>query len=234
MSPITYGFGNVGRDGKPGTTTRRVDRVALEALRAGLPDERAVAILVEINEGDDDNELAIARAVFAGWQFFCSETREIAAVTPDFEDATARINWVKDSAVEHWSPQRSINLLHLGDDDPTVLFGHYAAGAHGQGDRPDWAKPLLDTSWDNTRARHVQVQQRLHLRGHDVVWLADVNNHRVPRLKGEETIVHKWSDWIRVMPAAGRVANFKALPEIPFHLDSHDGERMRGGFKDAA
>lgn len=234
MLPITYGFGNIGK--KPDTpgSTSRVDRAALEALREGMPDERAVVVLVEINEGDDNNELAIARHVFAGWQFFCTETREVAAITPDFEDARAHVHWVADSAVEKWSPRRSINALHLGDDLPSVLFGHYAAGAHGQGDRPDWAKPLLNTSWDNTRAKHAVVQQNLHSRRRDLVWLADVNAYQLPRLRGEQTIVHDRTDWIRVMPAAGRLAHFRPLPQIQFHnLDSHDGQRARGGFKDA-
>ena len=234
MLPITYGFGNIGRDKKPGST-KRVDTDALEALREGLPDERAVAILVEINEGDDNNELAIVRHVFAGFRFFCTDAREIAAVSPDFEDAAAAVHWVPDSAVERWSPQRSINLLRLGDDEPSVLFGHYAAGAHGQGDRPDWAKPLLNTSWDNTREKHVMLQERIHSRRRDLVWIADVNAYQLPRLRGEQTVVHDRTDWIRVMPAPGRVANFKALPEVPFrNLDSHDGQRCRGGFRDAA
>lgn len=226
--PVTYALANVGR-GSDGA-----DKETLHALHDAMPQKRAVVLLCEINEGDHNDELALAKKIFDGWHFYCQATREPIALSPDWPRARSRVIWVPDTSVPRWSPQRSLNIVHLPGEPTTVLGGHYAAGAY-HGERPAPARVLLRHSWDNLERVHRHAERRLHARGRNVVWLMDTNNDRHPPMAPhEETVVHDVTDHGRVLAAPTQVARFKALPTVPFRVDSHDGQRMRGYFTDAA
>jgi len=233
MTAITYGFGNIGRT-KHGSSAG-VDKSALTSLKNALPDKRAAVFLCEINEGDDNNELALVRQVFKGWTVYAgnknNKVREPILLSPDFRPAKWRVQWVKDSGVKKWSPRRSLLVVNLSEESTTFLAMHYPAGAHGQGDRPDWAKPLLDKAWDNCLKVHRSNQRRLVEGGRCVVWCMDTNDYTMPKIMGSErTVVHDATDWLRVTGTRGLNANFKKLAKVDFKIDSHDGQRMRGQF----
>lgn len=233
----TYGFGNIGkRPGGPPTT--RVDQDALHALHASLPNEDAVVFLCEINEGDDDNEMALVREAFKGWTLYAGtagqQVREPILTSPDIPKCRARVTWVPDTAVRNWSPPRSLLTVHRLDRPESYLAMHYPAGAHGQGTRPSWAVPLLDHGWDVCRETHRRHELMLHSRGRDVVYMMDANDYALHLIVGEETVVHEHTDWGRVLPAGGSQPRFRSLPAVPFHIDSHDGQRMRGTFHRAS
>lgn len=221
---IHYGFGNVGRG------TNGADRDALEALHAAMPDQRAVVLLCEINEGDANDELALAKRIFRGWTFYCQATREPIALSPDWPRARSRVVWVPDTAVKKWSPPRSINVVHLPGEPTTVIGGHPAAGAY-HGDRPAAAKAQLVKSWDKTNAAHRLIEASLHERDRNVAWLMDYNRTDLPDVvPGEQTVFHDVTDWCRVLPAADYRADFRFVRSVPFHVDSHDGLIARGSF----
>lgn len=220
---ITYAFANVGR-GSDGA-----DQDALKALFDAMPDKRWVVFLCEINEGDHNDELALAKRLApAGSRFYAQATREPIVLSPDFAKARSRVHWVPDSSVQHWSPRRSVNVVHLPGETISVIGAHPAAGAY-HGDRPLAARGLLRTSWDNTHRIHRQIETGLHKRGRDVVWAIDYNRTDLPPIApGEQTVFHDVTDWGRVLPAKGHVADFKYVRTVQFHVDSHDGHVMRG------
>lgn len=229
--PITYAFGNDGRDNRPGSTTP-LDLDLLRSLRDSVPDTRSAVFLCEINEGDDNNELALVREVFKGWRLYGRNTHEPILLTPDLR-AKASVLWIPGTAVPHWSPARSLLTVNLLDEPISLLGMHYPAGSHGQGDRPAWALPLLNAGWDHCRHTHVRHLHGLHKRGRNAVWMMDANAYdytHLPLIGGEETVVHEHTDWGRVLPAHGYKAQFKALDPVPFKVDTHDGQRMRGRF----
>lgn len=229
MTVRHYGLLNDGRDKKPGST-ERIDRRALVNLRDALGEKQAAAFLCEINEGDDNDEMAEAIDVFDGWTIYGRTTREPVFLSPDQPRAEARLTWVEGSAVQHWSPRRSVLEINLADTPETLLATHPAAGPHTPQPRPDWADPLLLTSWDNTVALHVKRKRQAHRRGRNVTWMADMNHHDLPALPGEITVVHHWTDYGRAYPAAGWEARFREGEAIKVGLDSHQIHIMHGTY----
>lgn len=231
----TYALLNLGRDKDPDTSTRRIDRDILTKVRNNVPDRRAVIFFCEINEGDDNNELALIREMFgADFRIYGAETREPIAVSRDIEKGIERVRWIAGTGVPKWSPKRSLLTVDLGDE---VLIGcHRAAGANGQGSRPAWARPLLQFSWNRTARVQARVQKCLHAKARHVTWMQDVNHYNLPLVgigdDREQTIVHRATDWGRVWAADGSRARFEALPVVDIGLDSHDLLRMRGGYQE--
>lgn len=235
MTVRHYAFGNIGRDKDPKAGTQRIDREALGALRDAVPGEQTAVFLCEINEGDDNDELALVRKIFKGWTLYGSTTREPILLSPDQPRAMPNVLWVPETAVREWSPNRSWLTVNLSDEPTSLLAGHAPAGAHGQGDRPDWAKPLLNRGFDNFRAAKVNRIAHLHRRGRNVVSMTDENDYSMPPLHPREhTVWHDRTDYGRVTPAKGYHAEFHAGGQVDFRLDSHDGHTMHGTFKEAA
>jgi hypothetical protein len=225
-----YGFLNLGRDKSPGST-QRVDRAALLKLHDALPETNAAAFLCEIGEGDDDDELALALEVFDGWRLYGRTTHEPILLSPDQPRAKAVVTWVSDSAVKHWSPRRSILEVDLADEPETLMAVHYAAGVHTEGDRPDWAKGPLATSWDNTHWLHMQRKRRAHRRGRNVTEMIDANHYALRGLVGERTVVHHRTDYGRAYPADGYTARFRAGKTVEVGIDSHGIRTMHGTYR---
>jgi hypothetical protein len=232
MSVRNYGLLNLGRDKKPGST-QRIDRAALVKLRDALggPDAKnAAAFLVEINEGDDNNELALALDVFKGWRCFGEHTHEPIFTTQDIgHHALATVEWVPDTAVQHWSPQRSVLRVELHDHEVLVAT-HPAAGPHTAAPRPEDAQGPLEVSWDNTQAKHLQVKRRMHAAGRPVTEMCDLNHYSLPGLPGETTVLHHRTDYGRAWPAKGYQARFRAGKEIRVGIDSHGIQIMHGTY----
>jgi hypothetical protein len=228
-APLTIGFGNVGRT-KHGKSYG-VDKDALAALFDAMPAERWAVLLCEINEGDDNNELALAKRLAPkGSRFYCQRSREPIVLSPDFARARSRVVWVPDTAVKKWSPPRSINLVHLPGENTTLIGAHPAAGAY-HGDRPATAKRLLVKSWDKTFATHRLIEESLHARGRHVVWAIDYNRVNLPPVvTGEREVFADVTDHGRVLPADGWHAETKYLGRVDFRVDSHDGHRFRVRF----
>lgn len=234
MTVRHYAFGNVGRDKNEKKSSRGVDLDALRGLRDRIPDEESAVILSEINEGDDNNELKLARQVFPGWRVCGSKTREPILLSPDQPKPRARVVWVPNSAVTKWSPKRSILIVHLADEETSIVTSHPAAGANGQGDRPKTVRPQLQTSWDATISKRNHIKRNLHRRGRNVVEMLDANAYdlmTLPLMPGEKVVVHDDTDWGRVWAAEGYSANFRKGKPVPFNVDSHDGLIMHGSFK---
>jgi hypothetical protein len=177
-APLTVGFGNVGRT-KHGSSWG-VDKDALGALFAAMPAERWAVLLCEIGEGDDNDELALAKRLAPkGSTFYCQASREPIVLSPDFGRAHSRVVWVPNTSVPRWSPQRSINVVHLPGENTVLLGGHPAAGAY-HGDRPALAKRALVKSWDKTFAAHRLIEQALHDRDKNVIWAMDTTARTCP------------------------------------------------------
>jgi hypothetical protein len=227
-APLTIGFGNVGR-GSDGA-----DRDALEALFAAMPDQRWAVLLCEINEGDANDELALAKRLAPdGSTFYCQRSREPIVLSPDFPRARSRVVWVPDTAVKRWSPPRSINVVHIPGEPTTLIGGHPAAGAY-HGTRPPAAKAELVKSWDRTFAAHRLIEHSLHARGRNVAWAMDYNRVNLPDVvAGELEVFADVTDHGRVLPAEGWDAVTRYLGRVPFHVDSHDGHVMRVQFKES-
>lgn len=236
----TYGLFNLGRDDKPGSTNK-VDLRILRLVKSKMPKKRWVLFFVEINEGDDNNERGLIRQVWPGSRLLDHEdpghnVREPILLSPDLAETVTdvRVFWVPNTAVEHWSPQRSVLRVRL-DDGETLMAAHFAAGAHGQGDRPDRAKGPLNDSWDALDRVHRMLEVAEHERGRDVTWMEDRNAYtkaRVPDLPGQHTVVHERTDWGKVWAAKNHSAKFMALPETDIGLDSHKLLRQRGTYKE--
>lgn len=234
MSLKHYLFGNVGRDKSAKLSSHRVDLDALRALKKRAPDEQTAVILSEINEGDDNNELKLALSVFKGWRLYGRKTREPILLSPDQPKARGRVVWVPNTAVPLWSPQRSILIVNLADENTSLVTSHPAAGANGQGSRPRGAREPLQTSWDATIEKRNQIKRNLHKRGRNVVEMFDANAYNLktlPLMSGEKVVVHDATDWGRVWAADGFKAEFRKGASIPFNVDSHDGLVMHGQFK---
>lgn len=229
-----YAFGNVGRDQSDVRSSKRLDIHALMGLQKALPDEQAAVILCEINEGDDNNEYEIIRDIFPGWKLYGRESREPILLSPDQPKAVSKVKWVNDTAVERWSPKRSVHVLHLADEPTSIVTCHPAAGANGQGDRPAHARGPLQTSWNKTIYKRNRVKRGIHLRGRNVVEMLDANAYNtydLPLKKGEEVVLHDATDWGLVWAARGFEANFRKGAVVNFNIDSHDGLLMHGTFK---
>ncbi|HEY9473057.1 MAG TPA: hypothetical protein VIS06_04290 [Mycobacteriales bacterium] len=230
-----YGLLNLGRDKNPNRSTQRIDRAALRKLRdalGGPTATNAVAFLVEINEGDDNDELALAKDVFGkGWACYGESTHEPIFLTRDLaSDAIARVTWVPDSAVPKWSPRRSVLEVRIPGE--TFIAVHPAAGPHTDGDRPEWARGPLRKSWDNTHAAHLKAKRRAHADGDNVTEMCDLNHYDLPGLPGEVTVVHHRTDYGRAWPARGQVARFRAGKTYPVGIDSHRIVLMHGTYED--
>jgi hypothetical protein len=230
-APLTVGFGNVGRT-KHGSSWG-VDKDALSALFAAMPAERWAVLLCEIGEGDDNGELALAKRLAPkGSTFYCQASREPIVLSPDFGRAHSRVVWVPNTSVPRWSPQRSINVVHLPGENTVLLGGHPAAGAY-HGDRPALAKRALVKSWDKTFAAHRLIEQALHDRDKNVIWAMDTNRPHMPdAVFGEREVFCDVTDHGRVLPAAGWEAKTKYLGRVDFRVDSHDGHVFRAQFNE--
>jgi hypothetical protein len=229
-----YAFGNVGRDKNLQRSSKHLDTEALSRVRARIGNKSACVILSEINEGDDNNEIELIQRIFEGWRIYGRSTREPILLSPDQPKATARVVWVPNSAVERWSPRRSVLVVHLGDENTSIVTSHPAAGANGQGDRPRDARQPLQDSWNLTIARRNMIKRNLHKRGRNVVEMLDANAYdldTLPLMKGEKVVVHDATDWGRVWAAEGYRPEFRKGAAIPFNIDSHDGLTMHGTFK---
>lgn len=233
MSVRHYALGNIGRDKGP-KSSNRIDLDALLALRVNIPDEQSAIFLCEINEGDDNNEMALVRTTFKGWRVYGAKTREPILLSPDQPRAKSNTYWVKDSAVRKWSPIRSVLVVHLADEPESLIGCHPCAGANGQGDRPSWARGPLQTSWDNTIDKMNSIKKRLHLRGRDVTTMIDSNtydNKTYKLLPNERQVWRDATDVGRVYPALGSKPWFVDGGKVDFKIDSHDGHLMHGRYK---
>lgn len=227
-----YAFGNIGRRKGP-QSTNVIDMDALMALRVNVPNEETAIFLCEINEGDKNNELKLVQTAFKGWRIYCRRTREPILLSPDQPKAKSRVLWVPNSAVEHWSPRRSVNIVHLADEPESLVGGHPAAGANGQGTRPKKYLGPLQVSWDNWNHKFKQVKTRLHKRGRNVTSMLDYNayNRDVFRLlPGEQVVWNDATDWGLVFPAENQLARFHDGGKVDFKIDSHDGHTMWGRY----
>lgn len=232
MSIRHYAFGNIGRDKGP-KSSNVVDLDALRAIKNEVPDEECAIQWAEIREGDDNNELGLIHKTFPGWHIYGASTREPIILSPDQPKATSQIYWVQNSAVRQWSPRRSILVVNLADEPESLIGVHPAAGANGQGDRPRWAIPLLQTSWDLTIDKRNKIKRRLHARGRNVTEMADLNAYdlkTVPLMPGEHVVWHDQTDWGRVWPAVAFEAHFHNGGTVDFKIDSHDGHLMWGRY----
>ncbi|HRD59397.1 hypothetical protein [uncultured Nocardioides sp.] len=231
MTVRHYAFANLGRDKSETKSTQPIDRRALAAIHEAVGDKQAAVVFCEINEGDDNDELALLRAEFKGWRLYGRTTREPVLLSPDQPRAKAHVQWVPDTAVPHWSPRRSWLTVNLADCDDTILSGHPAAGAHGKGSRPKRWQPAINTSFDNMRAAKENKVHRLHGKGRNLVILTDENDFDIPDIHPRvKTVFHKWSDYGQVIPTRGYGAEFRAGEVVPIGLDSHSGRLMHGRF----
>jgi hypothetical protein len=176
----------------------------------------------------------MVRDVFPNWHLYGVTTREPILLSPDQPKARARVYWVDNTAVERWSPRRSVLVVDL-EDEPTSLIGlHPAAGANGQGDRPAHARPLLQKSWSKTITKRNILKHNLHDKGRNIVEMLDANAYNLntlPHAPGEKTIFHDDTDWGRVWAAKGYRADFRRGAVVDFDIDSHDGHLMHGTFR---
>lgn len=229
-----YGLLNLGRDKRPGSTDR-VDRDALEALLDLVGDEQAAVFGVEINEGDDNNEFALFRQVFRGWTAYAGppggHVREPIFLSPDQPPARWHVVWVPDTAVEHWSPQRSVLKVHLADEPETLVACHNAAGPHTAGDRPARYRKPLAVSWDRSNAARLRAKQALHRADRNVTEMSDLNHYHLTGLPGEVTVLHERTDYGFAYAAKGHEARFKAGRSSNAGLDSHGIHTMHGTYK---
>jgi hypothetical protein len=83
-------------------------------------------------------------------------------------------------SVRHWSPPRPVHYTDLRKQRGRalrVIYAHPAAGAGRQGrNRPTWARPLLQTSWDASIHAIAELIQAGHAKGYDVALLTDANS----------------------------------------------------------
>lgn len=229
-APLTIGYGNIGHPDHP---SGGVDTQALEALFDAMPDRRWAVLLCEINEGDNNDELALAKRLAPpGSRFYCQRSREPMILSPDFPRARSRVVWVPDTGVKRWSPQRSVNLVHVPGENLTLIGSHPAAGAY-HGDRPAAARKALIKSWDKTFATHRLIEEALHARGRNVAWAIDYNRVNLPDVvAGEREVFSDVTDHGRVLPAPGWTAITKYVRRVPFRVDSHDGHVFRVQFRE--
>lgn len=229
-----YGFLNLGRDKKPGSTNRIDEAMLREALEV-LGDEQAALFGCEFLEGDDNNELAIARRVLKGWTMYAGalgrRVREPIFLSPDQPPARWRVTWTPGTAVEKWSPQRSVLRVHLDDTPETLLARHNAAGARGQGDRPAWALKPLNDSFSKSQTAGIRAKRAAHRAGRHATELADLNHYALPGLPGEDTIFHERTDYGRAYPAAGFRTDFHQGRSGTRHVDSHRLRTMHGTYR---
>lgn len=226
----TYGLFNMGRR-KRGSTAK-LDRTMLRRVKDSMPDENAVVFWVEVNEGDDNNELDLIESMFPKWRLMCRSTREPIMVSPDLAEQVKRINvnWLEGTAVRRWSPKRSINSVVLNDGE--VLRGyHPPAGPYTVGKRPLWARPLLKRSWDKVHTAAMVGNRRSHEAGLNVTDMFDANHYTYPLDGGgQQEIIHQRTDYGRAWAAEGFVADFRALSPVEMGIDSHDLQRMVGRY----
>jgi hypothetical protein len=234
MSIRRYGLLNLGRDKKPGTT-QRIDRAALTELFQLVGDVQAAVFGVEINEGDDNNELALFRQVFKGWTVYAGapgrRVREPILLSPDQDPARWHVKWVPGTAVQHWSPQRSVLRVDLQDEPESLVACHNAAGPHTAGDRPAWARGPLSESWDRSNHARLLTKRALHRTGRNVTELADLNHYRLDGLPGEVTVFHERTDYGYAYAAPGYAAQFRVGPSGHAGLDSHGIHTMHGTYR---
>ena len=133
MKRRTYGFLNLGRDKDPTKSSWRLDRAALNKVKAALPDENFVVFFAEIGEGDDNEEMDLIQRVFPACQLRCTGTREPILLSPDIEVVRSHVQWLPKTAVRRWSPTRSVNTVTLVDE--VLRTFHPAAGPHTVGKR---------------------------------------------------------------------------------------------------
>jgi hypothetical protein len=228
-----YGLLNLGRDKKPGTTAR-IDAAAIEEWLHLVGDVQAALFGVEFNEGDDDNELVIARRVLKGWTVYAGppghQVREPIFLSPDQPPARWHVKWVPGTAVEHWSPQRSVLRVDLADEPESLVACHNAAGPHTAGDRPKRYRQPLEQSWNASNRARVLTKRALHRAGRNVTELADLNHYSLPGLPGEVTVFHERTDYGFAYAAPGHRAAFHSGGSWPVGLDSHGIHTMHGTY----
>lgn len=233
MSVKNFGLLNLGRDKRPGSTDRIDEAMIAEALEL-VGDEQAAIWGVEVNEGDDNNELALFRKVLKGWTMYAGHVtrrvREPVFLSPDQKPARWSVLWVPNTAVEHWSPQRSVLKVHLLDERHSLLACHNAAGPHTVGTRPRRYRKALEQSWDNSNAARIRAKHRLHVMRRNVTEFSDLNHYHLHGLPGEETVVHDRTDYGFAYPARGYLAHFHPGPSGVEHVDSHRVRTMNGTY----
>jgi hypothetical protein len=229
-----FGMLNLGRDKKPGTT-QRIDRTALEELLELVGDVQAAIFGVEFNEGDDNNELVLARTVFKGWTAYAGNpgrrVREPIFLSPDQPPARWWVRWVSGTAVPHWSPQRSVLKVHLADEPHSLIACHNAAGPHTAGYRPERYQKPLTASFTRSNHARVQVKQALHRAGRNVTELADLNHYSLAGLPGEATVFHHRTDYGFAYPADGYTTAFREGRSASAGFDSHGIHTMHGTYR---
>lgn len=235
MTVRHYGLLNLGRDKNPKRSTDRIDRDALTQLRDLVGGRQAAVFGVEINEGDDNNELALFRKVFHGWTVYAGpagrRVREPILLSPDQPPARWHIKWVPGTAVEHWSPPRSVLRVDLADEPESLVACHNAAGPHTAGDRPArYRKPLAD-SWARSNRARLLTKRAVHRARRNVTELADLNHYHLEGLPGEDTVFHERTDYGFAYPAPGYVAAFHNGGSWPAGLDSHGIHTMHGTYR---
>lgn len=232
MAIRNYLFANIGRDKGP-KSSNWIDEQSVKALRERTPDEECAVFLCEINEGDDNNEFSILREYYPGWTLYGRTTREPILLSPDQPVAQDVVYWVDKSSVRLWSPRRSVLVVNLADEPEALIGCHPPAGANGQGDRPKWARPLLQTSWDQTVDKLARVKRGLHARGKNVTTMIDANAYSkkvYKLLPGERIVWQDDTDWGRVWPGPAFRPAFEYRGTIDLKIDSHDGHKMKGRY----
>lgn len=231
MTVRHFGLINLGRDQRPGSTDRIDERIVEEALEL-VGDKQAVIFGCEVNEGDDNNELAIFRKVLKGWAMYAGpvgkRVREPIFLSPDQPKARASITWVPHTAVPHWSPQRSVLRVHLDDSKHSLVSCHNAAGPHTVGDRPDRFKAALSRSWENSNGARIRTKRRLHTMRRNVTEMSDLNHYHLPGMPGEIVVVHERTDYGFAYAAKGFKAEFREGASGVERVDSHRVRTMHG------
>jgi hypothetical protein len=226
-----FGLINLGRDQRPGSTDRIDERIVEECLEL-VGDEQAAIYGCEVNEGDDNNELAVFRKVLKGWTMYAGppehRVREPIFLSPDQPAARWGVLWVPNTAVQHWSPQRSVLKVHLTDQRHSLLSCHNAAGPHTVGDRPDRYEEALAVSWEASNSARVKSKRRLHRLRRHVSEMSDLNHYDLPGLPGEKTVLHERTDYGFAYPARGYEARFHEGQSGVVHVDSHRVRTMHG------
>jgi hypothetical protein len=235
MAVRHYGLLNLGRDKNERRSTQRIDAAAIEEWLELVGDEQAALFGVEFNEGDDNNELGLARQILKGWTVYAGSpgrrVREPIFLSPDQDPARWHVKWVPGTAVQHWSPQRSVLRVDLQDEPESLVACHNAAGPHTAGDRPAWARGPLRESWDRSNRARLLTKRALHRAGRHVTELADLNHYRLSGLPGEVTVFHERTDYGFAYAAPGHQAHFRAGRSAKAGLDSHGIHTMHGTYR---
>ena len=109
---------------------------------------------------------------------------------------------------------------HVFDDyDVAVLSVQLTNGGYNGRRRPEWNRRARQRLWDGQYEKLVEIVDRLHEEGLDVVVTGDLNRHRVRRLHKEQVdVVMDGVMHMLYIPAAGHRIERRHAMAIPEHL----------------